>query len=89
MALQSRSVRQAPLSGELLHRGGCAAAGIGGTATRVAHVEVLYMMEFLGLILIWIGYRCNVRPGVRGAPDSEVDAAVHIEAPVEAEPAAV
>ena len=42
--------------------------GIGGTATRFGHTEVLYIMEFLGLILIWIGYRYNVRPGVRGGP---------------------
>ncbi len=42
--------------------------GIGGTATRFGHTEVLYVTEFLGLILIWIGYRYNVMPGVRGAP---------------------
>jgi len=42
--------------------------GIGGAATRFGHTEVLYVMEFLGLILIWIGYRHNVRPGGRGAP---------------------
>ena len=50
--------------------------GIGGTATRFGHTEVLYIMEFLGLIMIWIGYRYNVMPGGRGAP-----------APQEAEPA--
>jgi hypothetical protein len=42
--------------------------GIGGTATRFGHVEVLYVTEFLGLVLIWVGYRYNVRSGVRGAP---------------------
>ena len=42
--------------------------GIGGTATRFGHTEVLYIMEFLGLILIWIGYRYNVTPGAAGAP---------------------
>ena len=31
--------------------------GIGGTFTRLGHVEVLYAMELLGLILIWSGYR--------------------------------
>ena len=45
--------------------------GIGGTATRFGHTEVLYIMEFLGLILIWMGYRYNVLPGVRGAPEPE------------------
>lgn len=42
--------------------------GIGGMATRLGHTEVLYVMEFLGIILIWIGYRYNVMPGGRGAP---------------------
>jgi hypothetical protein len=42
--------------------------GIGGMATRLGHTEVLYVMEFLGIILIWIGYRYNVKPGGRGAP---------------------
>lgn len=35
--------------------------GIGGAATRMGHTEVLYVMEFLGLIMIWVGYRWNVR----------------------------
>lgn len=35
--------------------------GIGGMATRLGHVEVLYLGEFLGIILIWLGYRFNVR----------------------------
>lgn len=42
--------------------------GIGGTATRFGHTEVLYIMEFLGLVMIWIGYRYNVMPGAGGAP---------------------
>jgi len=29
------------------------------------------VMELLGIILIWIGYRYNVRPGGRGAPRIE------------------
>ncbi len=35
--------------------------GIGGMATRMGHTEVLYVMEFFGIILIWLGYRWNVR----------------------------
>ncbi len=35
--------------------------GIGGTATRFGHTEVLYVTEFIGLVLIWIGYRWNIR----------------------------
>jgi hypothetical protein len=31
-------------------------------ATRLGHVEVLYVTEFVGLALIWAGYRRNVRP---------------------------
>jgi hypothetical protein len=42
--------------------------GIGGMATRMGHTEVLYVMELVGLILIWIGYRYNVMPGAQGAP---------------------
>ena len=40
--------------------------GIGGTATRLGHTEVLYVTELLGLVLIWIGYRMSVRPMAGG-----------------------
>lgn len=53
--------------------------GIGGMATRMGHTEVLYVMELIGLILIWIGYRYNVRPGVRGSP-TEVEEGVEVSA---------
>jgi len=36
--------------------------GIGGTATRMGHTEVLYVTELIGLLLIWAGYRSNVGP---------------------------
>ena len=36
--------------------------GIGGTATRMGHVEVLYVTELIGLLLTWAGYRISVRP---------------------------
>lgn len=36
--------------------------GIGGTFTRFGHVEVLYVTEFLGLTLIYLGYRLNTAP---------------------------
>jgi hypothetical protein len=35
--------------------------GIGGTATRFGHTEVLYVTELLGLLLIWRGYRMSIR----------------------------
>ncbi len=31
--------------------------GIGGSFTRFGHVEVLYVTELVGLLLIWLGYR--------------------------------
>ncbi len=36
--------------------------GIGGTATRMGYVEVLYVTELIGLVLMWMGYRMSVRP---------------------------
>lgn len=39
--------------------------GIGGSFTRFGYVEVLYVTELLGLLLIWIGYTTIVRD--RGA----------------------
>jgi len=36
--------------------------GIGGTATRMGHVEVLYVTELVGMLLTWTGYRISTRP---------------------------
>lgn len=36
--------------------------GIGGMATRMGHTEVLYVMELIGLLMIWTGYRYNISP---------------------------
>lgn len=44
--------------------------GIGGTATRMGHTEVLYVMELIGIVLIWIGYAYNVRPSLAVEPRS-------------------
>ena len=38
--------------------------GIGGTFTRLGHVEVLYVTELLGLCCIAIGYRLSVGPAL-------------------------
>jgi hypothetical protein len=35
--------------------------GIGGTATRFGHTEVLYVTEFLGLCILYAGYRYITR----------------------------
>jgi hypothetical protein len=48
--------------------------GIGGTATRMGHTEVLYVTEILGLLMIWAGYRISVRP-VAPAPTEAATAA--------------
>ena len=37
--------------------------GIGGTATRMGYVEVLYVTELIGLLFTWVGYRMSVRGG--------------------------
>jgi hypothetical protein len=46
--------------------------GIGGMATRLGHVELLYAGEFVGIILIWLGYRFNIRG--RERPRAQVGA---------------
>ncbi|MFB0516407.1 MAG: hypothetical protein ACETWG_07375 [Candidatus Neomarinimicrobiota bacterium] len=34
---------------------------IGGTFSRFGHTEVLYILELVGIILIWLGYWFNIR----------------------------
>ena len=36
--------------------------GIGGIGSRMGHTEWLYLGEFVGVILIWIGYKRCLRP---------------------------
>ena len=31
--------------------------GIGGSSARFGYIEVLYVTELIGIILIWVGYR--------------------------------
>jgi hypothetical protein len=50
--------------GNVLIAIGAILPGIGGAATRFGHTEVLYVGEFVGIILIWMGYRWNVRSPV-------------------------
>lgn len=47
--------------GNVLIAIGAILPGIGGAATRLGHVEVLYVTELIGLILIWAGYRMNLK----------------------------
>ncbi|MBV9103843.1 MAG: hypothetical protein JO060_09635 [Candidatus Eremiobacteraeota bacterium] len=53
--------------GNVLIAIGAILPGIGGAFTRFGHVEVLYVTEFIGLALIFIGYRYNVAGGVVAA----------------------
>jgi hypothetical protein len=41
--------------------------GIGGSATRFGHTEVLYVTELIGLVLIWAGFRV-ITSGVAKEP---------------------
>jgi hypothetical protein len=50
--------------GNVLIAIGAILPGIGGTFTRFGHVEVLYVTEFVGLLLIYAGFRYNVAPPV-------------------------
>lgn len=47
--------------GNVLIAIGAILPGIGGTFTRFGYVEVLYVTELIGLLLIFAGYRENVR----------------------------
>lgn len=38
--------------------------GIGGSFTRMGYTEVLYITELIGILLIFVGYRYNVRSPV-------------------------
>ena len=49
--------------GNLLIAVGAILPGIGGAFTRFGHVEVLYVTEFVGLLLIFAGYRSVVGDG--------------------------
>lgn len=56
--------------GNVLIAIGAVLPGIGGAFTRFGYTEVLYVGEFIGIILIYLGYRFNVlnRAESRKAP---------------------
>lgn len=60
--------------GNVLIAVGALLPGIGGSATRMGYTEVLYVTELVGLVLIWWGYRWNVKETVteRAAERREV-----------------
>ena len=49
--------KKAHFKGNIFIAIGALLPGIGGTFTRLGYVEVLFITEFIGLILIYIGYR--------------------------------
>lgn len=53
--------------GNVLISIGALLPGIGGTFTRFGYTEVLYVTEFIGLALIFAGYRYSISPGAAAA----------------------
>jgi hypothetical protein len=47
--------------GNIFIAGGAILPGIGGSFTRAGYTEVLYVTEFIGIILIYIGYRYSIQ----------------------------
>ncbi|MFQ5745969.1 MAG: hypothetical protein ACE5HF_01965 [Gemmatimonadota bacterium] len=61
--------------GNVLIAFGALLPGIGGSFTRFGHVEVLYVTEFVGIVLIYLGYRFNVSGGAKPALQAQEQAA--------------
>ena len=49
--------------------------GIGGSFARAGQIEVLYVTEFLGLILIWAGYRLIVKDTAGSVHENQLEVA--------------
>ena len=52
--------------GNLLIAAGAILPGIGGGFSRAGQTEVLYVAEFIGIILIYLGYRVMSPPAALG-----------------------
>ena len=50
-------IKEAPFRGNIFIAIGGLLPGIGGSFTRAGYVEVLYITEFIGLLLIYFGYK--------------------------------
>ena len=70
---RKRETRHRVLANVAIAMGGIL-PGIGGTFTRFGHVEVLYVTEFLGLLLIAVGYRLSVGPALPAAAPASLAA---------------
>lgn len=49
--------KKAHFKGNIIIAIGALLPGIGGTFTRMGYVEILFITEFIGLLLIYVGYR--------------------------------
>lgn len=52
-----QGIKEAPFKGNIFIAIGGLLPSIGGSFTRAGYVEVLYITEFIGLILIYVGYK--------------------------------
>jgi hypothetical protein len=52
-----QGIKEAPFKGNIFIAIGGLLPGIGGTFTRMGYVEVLYVTEFVGLLMIYFGYK--------------------------------
>jgi len=52
-----KGIKEAPFKGNIFIAIGGLLPGIGGSFTRAGYVEVLFITEFLGLILMYYGYK--------------------------------
>ena len=52
-----QGIKEAPFKGNIFIAIGGLLPGIGGTFTRMGYVEVLFITELIGLLLIYYGYR--------------------------------
>lgn len=52
-----QGIKEAPFKGNIFIAIGGLLPGIGGSFTRAGYVEVLYVTEFMGLVLIYFGYK--------------------------------
>ena len=68
MRYRSRPEGRNKYLGNILIAIGAILPGIGGTFTRFGHVEVLYVTEFVGLLLIYAGFRLNITAAASASP---------------------
>jgi hypothetical protein len=52
-----QGIREAPFKGNIFIAIGGLLPGIGGTYARFGYVEVLFVTELIGLVMIYVGYR--------------------------------